>query len=50
MSHKEMERTMTSRGENQSLFNLKTPAKPQGPEERLGLAFADDGEPRNCPE
>jgi hypothetical protein len=33
---------MAKRSENQSLFNLETPAKPQGPVECLGMTFEND--------
>jgi len=33
---------MTKNGENQTLFNLETPAKPQGPVECLGMTFEND--------
>jgi DNA modification methylase len=33
---------MAKRNENQSLFNLETPAKPQGPVECLGMTFEND--------
>lgn len=33
---------MVERSENQSLFDLETPAKPQGPVECLGMTFEDD--------
>jgi DNA-directed RNA polymerase subunit RPC12/RpoP len=33
---------MAKRSENQGLFNLETPAKPQGPVECLGMTFEND--------
>jgi len=33
---------MAKRSENQSLFSLETPAKPQGPVECLGMTFEND--------
>jgi DNA modification methylase len=33
---------MTKKSQNQSLFDLETPAKPQGPVECLGLTFEND--------
>lgn len=33
---------MAKRSENQGLFNLETPAKPQGPVECLGMTFESD--------